>query len=398
MKNWLTHGVIDPLGIGVACMVAVAITPATSAAGSDGDWRGMFDVYGDFRFRVEQDWDSERSSGRDREDRGRLRVRGRIGLKVKPHEMIELNGRLRSGSNNSQQSPHITIWDWDDNPHGDSDFVFDKWYGKVKSDKFWAWAGRNSLPFWKQNELLWDDDVTVAGGALGFSLPLGAGNLKGNAGYAALPDGMKHFHGEVATGQLVYSSKINDIDITIAGGVVLTDGDGSPAESARTATDAPLRKGNWGRDYTIWVGDIQANTKVADFPVRLGFDYFHNSEDYSPADIAGFSASDDVDADDTDGFVVSLLIGAKKNKGDWQLGYYYADIETFAVNASYAQDDWMRWGSRNQTDSSDFHGSEFRAVYVPWKNWNLVARLYSVESNNNPQDGKRFRFDINWKY
>ena len=395
MKKWQNRDVMmvsrSAIGVFVA---AITLAPAGALAGADGDWRSMFDIYGDFRFRVEQDWDSERSSGRDRFDRGRLRVRGRLGLKIKPHQAIELNARVRSGSNDSQQSPHITIWDWDNNSHGDADFNFDKWYGKAKNDTFWVWVGRNGLPIWKQNELLWDDDVTVAGGAVGFAVGLGTGKLKGSAGYAALPDGMDDFHGEVTTGQLVYSDKINDIGVTLAGGVVATNGDGSPADG--TATEAPLRRGNWGRDYTIWVANVQANTKISDFPLRLGFDFFTNSEDYSAADLVGFSAADDVDDDDTEGFVVSLLLGSKKKQGDWQLGYYYA--ETFAVNASYAQDDWMRWGSATQTDASDFHGHEFRAVYVPWKNWNLVARLYTVDSNNNTQDGNRFRFDINWKF
>lgn len=85
-------------------------------------------------------------------------------------------------------------------------------------------------------------------------------------------------------------------------------------------------------------------------------------------------------------------------QGDWLVGYYYADIETLAVNSSFAQDDWMRWGSATDTRGSDFHGHEFRFGYVlPWK-WKLLARFYSVESNNNPEDGNRFRIDFNRKF
>ena len=91
-------------------------------------------------------------------------------------------------------------------------------------------------------------------------------------------------------------------------------------------------------------------------------------------------------------------LGKQKQQGDWLLGYYYADIETLAVNSSFAQDDWMRWGSATDTRGSDFHDHEFRFGYVlPWK-WKVLARLYMVESNNNPEDGNRFRIDFNRKF
>ena len=77
MKKWQNRDVMmvsrSAIGVFVA---AITLAPAGALAGADGDWRSMFDIYGDFRFRVEQDWDSERSSGRDRFDReiGRAHV------------------------------------------------------------------------------------------------------------------------------------------------------------------------------------------------------------------------------------------------------------------------------------------------------------------------------------
>ena len=58
----------------------------------------------------------------------------------------------------------------------------------------------------------------------------------------------------------------------------------------------------------------------------------------------------------------------------------------------------MRWSSTTDTRASDFHGHEFRFGYVlPWK-WKVLARLYMVESNNNSEDGNRFRIDFNRKF
>ncbi len=72
----------------------------------------MLDIFGDFRFRFEQDWDSKDTSGVKRDDRARARIRARIGLKIIPNDFFEFYARLRSGDKNSQQSPHITVEDF----------------------------------------------------------------------------------------------------------------------------------------------------------------------------------------------------------------------------------------------------------------------------------------------
>ena len=346
----------------------------------------MLDIFGDFRFRFEQDWDSKDASSVKRDDRARARIRARIGIKISPNEFFEFSARLRSGNTDSQQSPHITIADFSGNGTGDKDVVIDKWYMKLKKDHLWVWGGRNDIPLWKQNELLWDDDVTLIGGAAGVKdFSFGPGKLSLHGGYTLLPDGMTKNHGDMGVGQVVYSTGINNVELTVAGGVLALSGDDSASSN--------LLSGNDLRDYTIWVGNLQVKTYVANIPVSLGFDYMHNSEDYSATDLVGTPTG--TTDDDTEGFVVQIYLGKDNNKGDWLLGYSYADIETLAVNSSYAQDDWMRWGDAAQTRGSDFSGHEFRAAYVlPWK-VKVLARLYSVESNNNPEDGNRFRIDFN---
>lgn len=104
------------------------------------------------------------------------------------------------------------------------------------------------------------------------------------------------------------------------------------------------------------------------------------------------------DTDETLGFVLSAQLGQLKDRHDWLVGYYYAYIETFSVNASYAQDDWVRFGSGAQTDSSDFKGHEIRLGYALSKNINLLARLYLVDAITTGQDGSRFRLDLNWRF
>jgi len=135
--------------------------------------------------------------------------------------------------------------------------------------------------------------------------------------------------------------------------------------------------------------------------MTFGLDYLNNSESYSASDPDPFTA---FNRDETDGFVASVSYG-KTNPGHWLAAYYYADVETFAMNSSYSQDDWMRWGSANETRSSNFSGHEFRFVYGLMDKMNLVARLYIVEANalrsvsaTAKEDGNRLRVDVNYRF
>ena len=117
--------------------------------------------------------------------------------------------------------------------------------------------------------------------------------------------------------------------------------------------------------------------------------------DYSAAEAAPLAA---VNRDETLGYVFSATLGQLKKRRDWLVGYYYAHIETFAVNAAYAQDDWSRFGSATQSDASDFEGHEIRLAYAFSKNVNLMARMFLVDAITTRQDGNRFRLDLNWKF
>jgi hypothetical protein len=124
-------------------------------------------------------------------------------------------------------------------------------------------------------------------------------------------------------------------------------------------------------------------------------DFFNNFKDYNAADAAPLSTAN---ASETTGYVLSAQVGQLKKPHDWMAGYYYAHIGTFAVNASYAQDDWQRFGNASQSDGTDIKGHEFRAAYAITKSINVMARLFLVEAITSIQDGKRFRIDLNWKF
>jgi len=371
----------------LAGFLCLGFTASTDAAVYEND---KVKIYGDFRARLEQDFDSQTSSGSSRDDRLRARVRVRVGMNFKPNNSIDMGVRLRTGSNDSQQSPHITVIDFDENDTGDAHFNFDKWYLKAKSGNLYGWIGRNGLPVWKPNEMFWDDDVTPAGIAIGYNSAVGSESKLGlNAGFYSLPAGMRDFCGNMGQAQAVLKTKMNSVGITTALGVFAID-EGSSSDSDCFG----YQRNNGERDYTIWVANIQAKYKLNGRTMAVGADYMHNTEDYALTD-PGITATN---IDETDGWDVYAKYGDTKKKGNWLVGYWYARIEQFAVNSSFAQDDWVRWGSATQTRASDMKGHELRYAYGLGSGMNLVARLYIAEAITTIEDGNRFRLDFNYKF
>ena len=362
------------------------------------DDAGRISVYGDGRLRIEKDWDSYRGDGTQRDDRTRMRIRARLGLKLKPTDWLEIGVRVRTGNDDHQQSGHITIKDFDDNPNGASDLNLDKWYVKGQWEKLSVWLGRNSLPWWKQNSLFWDDDVTPKGAGLIFNPPVGSGTLTVNAGYYALPAGMRHYTGEAGSLQLIYEQDSKSSGFSVAAGVMDIDADAVPGDYASTT----LLQDNALRDYQLWL--LQAQWRFHNLPQKfyLGADYLHNGQDYSVSDPDVFTA---FHHNDVDGYVLQAVYGGVKKRGDWLLGLYYTRLEALAIHNSYAQDDWVRWGSSDQTSASNMKGPEFRTGMGLGRNMNLIARLFLIRglekelpSDERNQTGKRFRIDFNWSF
>jgi len=187
-------------------------------------------------------------------------------------------------------------------------------------------------------------------------------------------------------GQVKFTMPVKPSQFTVAAGLHYMHGEDDASY---------LRNRNGERDYLIGTAGAQWSIPIKNVPLSLGADIFYNFEDYSAGDVAPFPASDE---DETLGYVFSAVLGQLKKRNDWLLGYYYAHIETFAVNASYAQDDWVRFGNGAQTDSSDIEGHEVRVGYAASANINLLARVYLVDAITTRQDGNRFRLDLNWRF
>lgn len=365
----------------LAAVLALIAAPAgADVALGDG---GKLKVSGDMRMRVESDWDSMQSNGSKREDRDRLRSRLRLGFTYDYDGQFSFGGRARTGAAADQQSPHQTAGD-----EFDAKGVnVDKAYVRGVHGPAWAWAGKNSFPFWTQNELFWDEDVTPEGFSAGYAFPPVLGvKVKPTVGYFVIEgSGSSNRFKDKANltaAQLAFEGSAPFADLTAAGGLFAFK------DNALTV-DAALAD----LDYNIWVFNAKAGVKGLPKPLAVGLDWMHNARAYSP----GF-----YNRDQRDGFVAGALYGGLKVKGDWLAGYYFARIEKYAVVARFAQDDWLRWGGATDTRSSNFIGHEVRLAYALGPSFNVVSRLFLIDGlrpeaagSVAKEDGNRLRVDLN---
>ena len=376
-----------------ASLVAVLFLYAGPAAADDS--ANALELFGDFRLRLEQDWDSLQGDGTKRDDRLRLRIRLRGGFEYRFNSRWTAKVQARSGPNQSQQSPHITIHDFDGGTTGPYEFNLDHWFVRFREGGFEAWAGRNLPSFLHQDDLFIFDNVTYAGIGGSYTRDFDDDSLYVSFNYVALPTGMRDFSGEAVISQLGWQRRFDDSQFSAAIGYRFSNADPDDPSGNLLLTE------NNTRDYRELNLQLQYRSGLLGQPLLLGADLMHNTADYDGAAPGSFS---EFHRDHVDGYVLEVLVGGKE-PGDWQFGYFYSHIEALAANSSYVQDDWVRWGNANQVRATNLRGSELRVLYTARQNLNVFARLFFVDAIDllQPGDvgletGNRFRIEINWSF
>ncbi|KAA9134031.1 hypothetical protein F3N42_00325 [Marinihelvus fidelis] len=376
-------------------VLALGLPCAGQAEGPETKRAGDWDYMADFRLRLEQDWDSLNGDGTERDDRLRLRIRLRAGLGYYLGDHWYVRARVRSGSRHSQQSPHITIHDFDGGPDGPYNFNPDQYVVGYQRGGLNAWVGRNELEYLHQNDIFTIDNLTYLGVGARVRRKLDDhSSAFASINYVALPVGMREFSGRALVGQVGYQREFAPgEDVTVALGGFVSNPDPDDPDNDALLTD------NGSRAYQSMHLQLRYRTAFLGQPTRLGVDYTHNFADYADAEPGSFT---DVHQDHVDGYVLGLRWGSTQDPGHWQLGYDYAYQEALVANSSYTQDEWVRWGNANQVRATNIKGHEFRVTYVPAARMNVRARLFLIDAVDlfNPGDttketGNRLRVDWN---
>ncbi len=348
----------------------------------------------DFRFRIEHDWNGQRTDGSRPDDRSRLRYRFRFGLNYAFDQKSTFGARLRSGRLDDQQGPHVTLGG-NNGEFGLVEIGLEKLFYQYKSNNVKAWVGKNTLPLKKLNELFWNDNVFPEGVAVTYAAYSNEESLLNKLSFNAC-----HLIIQ-STGQTFNRDRFAQfyqLDFAFFNNRLSF----FPAfYMFRNLGNIPDGQETFELDYSILhLGTDFKLSKKPEF--SLGLELYTNLEDYSDHQFI-FSPFQD----QTQGSVISAKLGTLKKKGDWHLHVYYAHLQRFSIVDYFAQNDWVRWdysglgaaGSR----ITNFQGFEFQIGYLIKENFDLILRAYTVTSlvrleNEFRERGQRVRLDLNIKF
>jgi hypothetical protein len=341
---------------------------------------------GDFRFRIEQDWHSQKSNGSYRDDRSRLRYRARFGASYDFKNWVSFGMRIRTGDPKKQQDAHLTLGDG----FSTLPIAFEKVYASFNYDWLSAWVGKNTFPFEKQNELFWCDNVYPEGIALN-----GKFNIENNFIQSL----------KINTGHFIFATVGThfDEDSYFEGIQIVSSHWGKRAiffpafYYFKNMPNIPDGNETFTLDYKIIALGAKVNL-VQKPKITAGFDYYQNVKSYKSNDSIPQKFKNQ-----KTGYVANASVGKLSEKGDWKIQITYSYMERFAAVDYLAQNDWARWdySSQGSPDSrlTNFKGLEIAAGYALSKNMNLKLRFFMVEQlvphGIAKENGNRIRLDFN---
>jgi len=371
----------------IAYLILIFLFPNLLIAQSD-SLKSKLEFTGDFRFRIEQDWDSRKADGTFRTDRTRLRYRLRLGAKYLYNPWLSVGLRLRTGQQNKQQDPQLTLGD------GYKEFStlpigLDKLYLQGVRNGFLFWVGKNSFPFKKQNELFWSDNVSPEGVFLSKvfefktslieTLKLSAGHFIISSNGSSL-DADNYFRGF----QIHTTHLNNNLEFFPS------------LYYFKNTPDIPDGQESFFLDYSI----LHLGTTLKLFPkqvLQLELDVYRNLKNYNfnqwiPTHFK----------DERSGLTTAIKLGHLNEKKDMFLKVTYSYMERFSAVDFLAQNDWVRWdySSSGSPDGrlTNFKGFEIATGYVLSEKLTLKLRYFNVNqiiaNGTTKENGNRLRIDL----
>jgi len=346
------------------------------------------DFTGDFRFRIEQDWDSRKADGTYRPDRTRLRYRLRFGAKYQYNPWLSVGLRLRTGQQNKQQDPQLTLGDGF-NEFGTLPIGFEKIYFKSEHNGLLLWLGKNTFPFKKQNELFWSDNVYPEGVYLSKVFNFESSmveTLRLSIGHFIISTkGTSLAKDNFFRGFQIHTTHLNN-KLEFFPSIYLF----------KNTPNIPDGNETHLLDYSIF----HIGTKVKLFPkpvINFELDVYHNIEDYDSIELVSNNFKKE-----KNGFTSAISIGSLKEKNDFLIKVTYTHMERFSAVDFLAQNDWVRWdySSSGSPDGrlTNFKGFELTAGFVIAKKLTLKLRYYNVNQiitiGETKENGNRLRLDL----
>lgn len=370
-------------------LIFLAVSITSSAQNESITSKLTFDS--DFRFRVEQDWNSKKEDGTFRDDRTRFRYRLRAGVKY-GDKWYEIGFRLRTGNPLKQQDPQLTLGDGF-KEFGTLSIGFEKAYFQGKWNTFSFWVGKNTFPFAKSNELFWSDNVYPEGIFLQKNFSLNSNvfdTLKLKGGHYIISTSNASLDKDsYFQGYQIYTSFLNK-RLELFPSIYLF----------KNVPNIPDGSDTFTLDYSILHFGSRFKL-IKEELLNIEFDYYRNLQDYDQ----NSSISSDF-SNQKSGIVTGLKYGTLNNKKDWLFKASYAWLQQFSAVDFMAQNDWARWdySSYGSPDGrlTNFKGVELVLGYMVDNKVGLKMKYYITEQlipyGTSKETGSRIRLDLDVKF
>lgn len=369
----------------------VVFFPSAFLANND-SISNQLNTFADFRFRVEQDWDSKKSNGNYRDNRTRFRYRARLGFTYTYNHWASFGVRLRTGNPIKQQDPQITLGTGA-KEFGTVPISFEKLYFKGQVKGFELSLGKFDFPFYKNNELFWSDNVFPEGISLKKKISLNStiiNKLNVTTSHFIVSSSGKTLDKDgFFQGYQLHTSMFSDRFNIFPSFYYF-----------KNIENIPDGAGTYLIDYSIFhVGT--KTTLTTNSKLMFEFDYYYNLNNYNKNDSITNSFKNE-----KTGYTTALSYGKLKNKGDWQAKITYNFFQRYAAVDFFAQNDWARWDYSNYNSPdgrlTNFQGIEIVGGYMLENKISLKVKYYIVEQLKaygiSKENGNRIRFDIDIKF
>lgn len=328
-----------------------------------GAWANDIKLAGDVRARYEnRQVDSDTTKDRDR-------IRVRVGAYGKVNDYTDFGVRLATGGERTSSNS-----DFGENGDAMKNIYLDQAYVDMHPEMFGGahlWLGKIPQPWITYNSgLIWDTDLNPEGAAVTYEKDYVPFKLKANAGTFIITENLDNDI-QLWNAQAAIEKKIGPGTLTLGVSDYYFDS-GTNLVSYLKSKSANTP----GGEFNLVEGFGSYGFTAFKLPVLLLSQYVVNTEAATSEDTA---------------YLAGITIGKAKDKGTWEVGYSYRDIENDAVVGGLNDSDFA-----GQTWTGG-HGHWFKAKYQVSKN--LSADLaYILSTDYLDRDANTFQADLNFKF
>ena len=346
---------------------------------SDGDmsYRGA-SLFGDFRFRYINGGDEvtaeEGSDSAMKRSGNTMNYRFRAGVKYRLSEKLSFKGRLRTFSSGIGRSGQGSYYEMG-RDFAPASMGLDLAYVKAKFMGLKIKLGKQPLPFWKQSEVYWDDDVTPEGLTLSKSFgitdsmkirPVFGYYVVREAGFIDENDNDTKDNADATMMAFQLKGKWSMMNSKLKWGIGMLNISNFHSDSGESLYTV----GKEGRDYSLnLVVSAHWMSMLGSLPWGVGFDYISNG-----GEVADEDESDEALKSETSAMAFNVKLGKLKEQGDWKARVTYAQVGKHAVHPRFSQNHW----TMSSDLLSNYAGFGLDLMYACTKESNVAFRWYNI--------------------